>query len=102
MIFVIASIEIEADRRDDFLVEFHRIVPEVQQEDGCLEYGPTVDLETNIAAQPPVRDNVVVVVEKWESIEHLERHLIAPHMLEYRKRVQGIVKGATIQVLQPA
>jgi quinol monooxygenase YgiN len=102
MIFVIATIEIEADRRENFLTEFHRIVPAVQQEDGCLEYGPTIDLETNIGAQPDVRNNTVVVVEKWESIEHLERHLIAPHMLEYRKRVQDIVKGATIQVLQPA
>ena len=102
MIFVIATIEVADERRADFLVEFHKIVPLVHEEEGCLEYGPTVDLETSIAAQPAVRENVVVVVEKWESIEHLEAHLIAPHMLEYRQRVKEIVKGATIQVLQPA
>ena len=56
MIFVIATIEIEAGRREDFLEEFHKIVPDVHAEDGCLEYGPTVDLETTIDAQPDARE----------------------------------------------
>ena len=37
----------------------------------------TVDLETAIAAQPDVRSNVVTIVEKWESLEALNEHLVS-------------------------
>lgn len=102
MIHVIATIEVAEGRRDDFLTEFHRVVPLVRDEEGCLDYGPTVDVETNLDAQPPVRQNVVTVVERWESLEHLEAHLVAPHMLEYRGRVKELVSKATLQILEPA
>ncbi len=102
MIIVVATIELEAGRRQDFLKEFHQVVPLVREEQGCIEYGPTVDVPTNIPAQPAAREDVVTVVEKWESVEALEAHLIAPHMLEYRKRVKSLVKQATIHVLEPA
>jgi len=102
MIFVIASVELKQGRRDDFLDEFRRIVPLVREEKGCLEYGPTVDVDTNISAQGDVRENVVTVVEKWENIEALEDHLIAPHMMEYRGKVKDMVAGTRLQILEPA
>lgn len=102
MICVVAAIEVAEGRRDDFLAEFRKIVPAVLNEAGCLEYGPMTDVSTNIAAQPPVRENVVTVVEKWESLDALEAHLIAPHMLEYRKAVKELVVGATLSILEPA
>ena len=102
MIFVIASVELKQGKRDDFLDEFRKIVPLVREERGCLEYGPTVDVATNIAAQGEVRENVVTVVEKWQSIEDLEAHLIAPHMMEYRGKVKDMVAGTRLQILEPA
>jgi quinol monooxygenase YgiN len=45
---------------------------------------------------------VVTVVEKWESIEALEAHLIAPHMIEHRKGVKGLVKETSLRILAPA
>ncbi|MCA9268197.1 MAG: antibiotic biosynthesis monooxygenase, partial [Planctomycetales bacterium] len=62
----------------------------------------TVDFPTNIPAQPAERPDVVTVVEKWESLDHLEAHLIAPHMLAYRARVKEMIAGVSIQVLEPA
>lgn len=102
MIYVIATIEVAAGRRDDFLAEFRRIVPLVRREQGCLEYGPTVDVPTKIAAQGAVRENAVTIIEKWESLETLEAHLAAPHMVEYRAKVRDLVVGATLQILTPA
>jgi len=102
MICVIAAIDVAPGRRDEFLAAFAEIVPLVLAEDGCLEYGPMVDVETEIPAQPPLRADTVTVVEKWECIESLEAHLMAPHMLGYRKKVKDIVAGTTLQVLQPA
>jgi quinol monooxygenase YgiN len=102
MIHVIATIELVEGKRDAFLEEFRKIVPLVRAEAGCLEYGPAIDLSTGIAAQAPPRDHVVVVVEKWESLEALRAHLVAPHMTAYRLRVKDHVISARLQVLQPA
>ena len=102
MICVIATLQLAEGRRDEFLDVFGRLVPTVRAEEGCLEYGPMVDVATSIEAQPPVRGNVVTVVEKWESIEALEAHLIAPHVLEYRKSVKDLVVNATLRILEPA
>lgn len=102
MIYVIAVIEIAPGQRDNFVTEFKNNVPNVLAEEGCVEYAPTIDLETQIPAQGDARENVVTIVEKWESIEALEAHLIAPHMLEYRKKVKEMVAGMSLQILQPA
>jgi quinol monooxygenase YgiN len=102
MIRLIATIELAAGRRHDFLAIFRLLVPKVRAEEGCLEYLPAIDLATSIAAQGPVRDNVVTVIEAWESVEALEKHLATPHMLEYRRAVKDLVRGVQLQVLEPA
>ena len=71
-------------------------------EDGCIEYGAAVDVPTGLPAQPPVRDHVVVVVEKWRDLPALHAHLTAPHMTAYRARVKDLVISTTLQVLEPA
>ena len=101
MIHVIATVETVAGRRDAFLDEFRKVVPLVQREAGCIEYGPTIDFPTNLPAQATPRENGVVILEKWESIEALEAHLVAPHMIEYRQRVKDLVVQVDLQILQP-
>ena len=102
MIHVIATIELHPGRREAFLAEFRKLVPLVLAEEGCVAYGPTVDVASGISAQPPVRPDVVTVVETWESLDHLRAHLAAPHMLEYRTRVKEMVVKTTLSVLEPA
>lgn len=102
MIHVIATIAVKPGRRDAFLAEFHRVVPAVLAEDGCLAYGPAVDVASGIPAQPPPRQDAVVVIEQWRDLAALRAHLEAPHMGAYRERVQDLVVGAQLQVLQPA
>ena len=102
MIHVIATVELIPGKREPFLAEIRRLVPQVRAEKGCLEYGPAVDVATNIPVQLPVRENVVTVVEKWEDLEALERHLVAPHMKEYRGRVKEFVAKTELRILAPA
>lgn len=101
MIHVIATIRTAPGRLDDFLTAFTELVPDVQAEAGCIEYGGAVDLATPVSSQP-VREDVVTVIEKWESVEALVDHLKAPHMLRYRDRVKEIIAGVDIRVLEPA
>ena len=102
MVHVIATIEVVEGKRDEFISIFKENLPNVLAEDGCLDYGPTVDLDSGIPVQMPVRDNVVTVVEQWESMDHLNAHLAAPHMATYREQVKDVVTGVTLQILEPA
>ncbi len=102
MIHVLATIEIGDGKREEFLRHFHALVPKVLAEDGCISYAPAVDLETNLSAQPPVRPNVVTVIEQWNDLPALELHLMAPHMVEFRRSVKDMVIETKVAVLEPA
>ena len=102
MIHVIATINVKPGKRDAFLAEFQRIVPLVHAEAGCIEYGPTVDVASGIIVQGPLRENVAVIIEKWESLDALKAHTSAPHMADYRVRVKDFVESVQLQILTPA
>ena len=102
MINVIATIELNEGCRGEFIAIFKANVPNVKAEDGCIAYCPCIDVDAGLApVQPPVRDNAVIVVEAWESVEHLHAHLKAPHMLAYKEQVKDMVKSVEVQVNQP-
>ena len=102
MIFVVASIELAEGRREDFLQEVEKLVPMVLAENGCIEYGPAVDVSTGIEIQEFAGTETIVMMEKWESVEALKAHLAAPHMQEFGQAVKEMRRGVTLQVLEPA
>lgn len=101
MIYVIATVQVVPGKRDMFLDEFRRLVPSVLAEQGCLFYGPTVDIASGLARQIPLRESVVTIVESWESLVDLQAHIAAPHMATYRERVKDLVLGSELQILSP-
>ena len=102
MIHVIATVALNSGTRDAFLAEFKKIVPVVHAEEGCIEYGPAIDANTDIEAQHSLGADTVVVVEKWASVAALKAHIVAPHMLEYREKVKDYVAGMELRILEPA
>ena len=101
MIHVLALIETNPGHRDDLLQEFLKVALPVRKEDGCIEYSAAVDAETDLPMQQKLGENCVMIVEKWESLNHLKAHLIAPHMSEYRIRIKPYVQSVRLQVLEP-
>lgn len=101
MIQVIATVEVKPGKRDAYLAEIRRLLPMVTAEQGCVHYVPTSDVKTEVKAQVPFRENVVTIVEEWESLPALLAHLAAPHMAEYRERVKDLVQKVALQILQP-
>jgi quinol monooxygenase YgiN len=101
MIHVLAQIETTPGHRNDFLAEFAQVGILVRQEAGCLEYGAAVDTPTGIPVQNFLGENAVLIIEKWESVEHLKAHLVAPHMTDYRVRIKPFVQSVRLQVLEP-
>ena len=102
MIYVIAGIELNEGCRDEFLKIFKGNVPKVRAEGGCINYEPTVDVDSGIPIQGDLREDMVTIVEAWENVAALHAHLKAPHMLAYREQVKDLVKEIRIQVLEPA
>ena len=102
MIHVIATVELNPGTGDKFLAEFRKIIPDVIAEAGCIEYGPTIDADTDIPIQYKVGPDRVVVIEKWETVAALKAHGVAPHMQAYRAKVKDYVKSMELRVLSPA
>lgn len=101
VINVLATIRIKPGKRDEFIKSFKANVPNVLAEKGCIEYAPNIDVDADL--EPQVLDeNTVTVVEKWDSLEALRGHLVAPHMVAYKEQVADIVEGLEIKVLEEA
>lgn len=102
MIHVLANITVKPGQRDAFVAAFKQLVPEVLAEDGCIAYGPNVDLATDIDRQAPVNDADVCVIEQWQSVEHLKAHLAAPHMTAFREAHGHMVDSMQLRICEPA
>jgi quinol monooxygenase YgiN len=101
MIHVVATITLNPGTRAAFLDVFRWLTPLVRAEDGCVEYQAVIDVPTTLAIQDGPREDVVTVVEKWESLDALYAHTNAPHMGEYRAKVKELVAGVRLQVMEP-
>ncbi|MEO8411129.1 MAG: putative quinol monooxygenase [Propionivibrio sp.] len=101
MINVLASVHIKHGHLAEFIKIFKANVSNVLEEDGCIEYAPTVDAATSDARQE-LDPNLVTVIEKWTSLEALQAHGQAPHMLAYGETVKGMIEKVTLKILQVA
>ena len=101
MINVIASIHIKEGRLSEFIEIFKSNIPNVIEEKGCIEYVPTIDVFTGLPLQE-LNNNVVTIIEKWNSLEDLQAHLSAPHMLAYKENVKDLVDKLSLKVLGEA
>lgn len=101
MIYVIATSELNPDCREKFIAAALENIPNVRAEDGCILYELNEDFPSGLSAQPPPRDDTVVFIEGWESMEHLKKHLESAHMAEFRSKVSGMRKSSRLQVVTP-
>jgi quinol monooxygenase YgiN len=102
MIYVIAEITLDESTRTEFLDIFGKLVPDVRAEHGCIEYGPAVDVTTGMKGLEAPREDVVTIMEKWDSIEALKAHMKTPHMQKYQQDTKDYVRGKKIRILGPA
>ena len=78
MIQVIAILTAKPGEREEVLAAFRANMPAVHAEAGCIEYGPAIDAEGGPGAK--YGPDTFVVIEKWESLDHLRAHAASPHM----------------------
>jgi quinol monooxygenase YgiN len=99
MIHVLAIITAKAGKRDQLLKIFKGIIPTVLAEDGCIEYGPVVDVA---AADPAFGSDTYVVVEKWRDMPALKAHAAAPHMKAFGAQAGELIAKRAVHVLEDA
>ena len=97
---VVAKITTKPGMRDEVLRIFKDNIPDVLAEDGCIEYGPTIDMEGVGEFQTPIGPDTYVVIEKWESLDDLMAHTVAPHMKAYASKVHDMLESRSIHVLE--
>lgn len=102
VVHVLAVLTTKPGKRDDVLAAFNENVPAVHAEDGCIEYGATIDTPDAGRFQTPFGPDTFVVVEKWQSLAHLKSHSAAPHMAAYAEKVKDLMADRVIHVLSPA
>lgn len=100
-VHVLAVITTKPGMRDQVLGLFRANVPAVLAEDGCIEYGATIDCaEAGFAAK--YGDDSFVVVEKWESMAALGAHATSPHMKAYGASTKEMLADRVIHVMSDA
>jgi quinol monooxygenase YgiN len=101
VIHVVAVLTAKPGQRETVLKHFAANVPNVLAEAGCIEYGAAIDAEGVGPVQTPYGADTFVVIEKWESVDHLKAHGAAPHMREFGAKVKDLLAGRLIHVLSP-
>lgn len=102
MVHVIAVITAKPGKRDEILRHFHANIPAVRAEQGCIEYGPAIDADPALPVQTKYGPDTFVVIEKWESMDALQAHAVAPHMKAYAATTRELIAERVIHVLSPA
>jgi quinol monooxygenase YgiN len=101
MINVIASVRVKAGKVSEFLGMFKTNASRVRKEKGCIEYFPAVDAHADLPGQN-LDENVVTIIEKWESLDALRDHLASPGMQDQLKSQKDFIEAINIKVLQEA
>lgn len=101
MLTIIAEIKVKsaAEHFQRVLTALSNITPTVLKEDGCFAYDILVNHQSNAAYQAPLLDTIIML-EKWQSMQHLDQHLATAHMQRYQEQVKDDVLAVKISILE--
>lgn len=102
MIHVLAVITAKPGKRQDILRAFKANVAAVLAEQGCIEYGATVDALGAPESSTRYGPDTFVVIEKWVDVAALEAHAASSHMTSYAARTRDWIASRSIHVLEAA
>jgi quinol monooxygenase YgiN len=101
MVYVTAIITAKPGLRAELLKLVHANLAAVRAEQGCIEYGPAIDVPDFGGSQAVLGEDTFVFIEKWESAEALRVHFTQPHMIDYREKSKELIATRSVHVLEP-
>ena len=84
---IVANIKVKSDQIDMVKVELEKLVPITRAETGCIQYDLHQDNEN---------PSHFMFFENWESREHWQTHMNAPHLAAYMQATDGAVEEFTL------
>ena len=102
MIHVVAVITAKPGMRDAVLQHFSANVAAVRAEKGCIEYSPVIDAGNAPRFQTRTGPDTILVIEKWESMDALAAHAVAPHMKVFAAHIKDMMASRAVHILSPA
>lgn len=90
MIYVVATLDIRPDMRDDFLTAARFCATETRNEKGCGAY----DVHESIT-----HPNRFTFVERWESRDHLNAHFRQPHVRAFGKATKEAITETRMEII---
>lgn len=102
MIYNVVTMIIKKEKMDNFLAECRKVRPIVLAENGCLMYDYTREIETESDRQESLNPYRITLIEKWESMQTLDIHSAAPHMLEFVSKVSTMRESVVIRTCSEA
>lgn len=103
MIYVLAFIKTKPGMVSQALDIYREFVPQViAQEPGCEAYVPTTDFDLGLPNQD--QDQCLIVVnERWKTIDDFRAHLSMPHSIEFRSKIKNCLdQPITVRISQEA
>jgi quinol monooxygenase YgiN len=93
MIFVIATVHVQGNKRDRYIEGAKACIAASRAESGCISYDLTAS-----TSDP----NVFVFVERWTSRAALGAHFEADHLKTWRKiAAECIAKPTVVEIIFP-
>jgi quinol monooxygenase YgiN len=92
VIYVIAELRVKPGMADRAIAAARLSVAETVKEDGCISY----DMHQSVT--DPER---LVLVERWESREALNRHLETPHFKAWRAAGSEFIAERKAEIITP-
>ncbi len=97
MIYSIVTMIIKEGRMEDFLEECRKIRPLVLEEEGCLMYDYTREMNVEGERQEAYDENRITLYERWASQDALDLHSSMDYMDEFGGRVADMRASVTIR-----
>jgi len=92
MIYVVATMHIKPEKREEVLKAARVAIAETRKEKGCQSY------DLHISVTEP---NTFVFVERWDNRDCLSSHMQMPHFLEWRKVANEAITGRRVEIIAP-
>jgi quinol monooxygenase YgiN len=83
MFIVIGKLTIKESKINEAIALSQKHVSRVRQQAGCISYAAHTDTELK---------NLLVFIERWQTMDHLEKHFQTNAALEFAENISKLVK----------
>lgn len=90
MIYVVATLTVAPEQREELIAAAQPCIAATRQEPGCISYDLTASTTDAGTA---------IFVERWQTREDLQSHFGQPHMAVWREASSKLITARTVEII---